>query len=259
MLFSADLHEPLLDAAWAPAEAEAAIRAIVRDAEEALTDDWWPGHPRDYEEGDPDVWHGIYLGAAGVLSALDHLGSGLLLERLAGELLESYVRRPEFDRPPSAWLGESGIALVAWRLAPSAALADRLAELVRVPDVDTLELMWGSPGLLLIADAMLEATGEPRWASAWHALADHVMERRDERGLWTQELYGKSAQFLGPAHGMAGVVAALARRRSIDTVDALERTAVREGAHANWPPLADVPLERKGEIAPNGATARPAS
>jgi len=40
------------------------------------------------------------------------------------------------------------------------ALADRLSELVVVdPDGDTLELLWGSPGLLLIADAMLERTG----------------------------------------------------------------------------------------------------
>jgi hypothetical protein len=248
VLFSADLHEPLIEAAWAPAAVEAEIRAIVRDAEEALSPDWWPGHPRDYEEGDPDVWHGVYLGAAGVLWALDHLGSGLDHVRLAGALLESYLRRPEFDRPPSAWIGESGIARVAWRLAPSDALADRLAELVAVPGDDTLELMWGSPGLLLIADAMLEATGEPRWASAWHGLADHVMGRRDERGLWTQELSGRSARFLGPAHGMAGVVAALARRQSIDPVDALESTAVREGAHANWPPLAGVPLERDGAI-----------
>ncbi len=247
MLFSANLHEPLIEAAWAPAEVEAEIRATVRDAEEALSPDWWPGHPLDYEEGDPDVWHDIYLGAAGVLWALDYLGSRLDHARLAGEVLESYRARPEVNGP-GAWTGESGIALVAWRLAPSDALADRLAELVAVPDDDTLELMWGSPGLLLIADAMLEATGEPRWASAWDALADHVMRRRDERGLWTQELYGKSAKYLGPVHGMAGVVEALARRRSIDTLDALESTAVREAAHANWPPVADVPLERKGAI-----------
>ena len=40
---------------------------------------------------------------------------------------------------------------------------------------DTLELMWGSPGLLLIADAMLERTGEERWASAWSAIAERLL------------------------------------------------------------------------------------
>ena len=58
-------------------------------------------------------------------------------------------------------MGEGGIALVAWLLSPTQALADRLAELVVAePDRDTLELMWGSPGLLLIADVMLERTGD---------------------------------------------------------------------------------------------------
>ncbi len=249
VLFDPRVHEPLVDAAWAPDEVEAEIGAIVRDAEEALTSDWWPMHPLDYEEGDPDVWHGIYLGAAGVLWALDHLGSRLDHARLAGEVLKSYRRRPEFDGPlPSAWIGESGIARLAWRLAPSEALADRLAELVAVPEDDSLELMWGSPGLLLIADAMLEATGEPRWESAWSTLADHVLRRRDERSLWTQELYGKSVTYLGPAHGMAGVVAALARRPDPLMVDAFAATAVRDGAHANWAPGADEPLEHHGTI-----------
>ena len=191
------------------------------------------------------MWHGIYLGAAGVLWALDFLGSRL---DLAGEVLESYRARPEFESP-SAWIGESGIALVAWRLAPSAALADRIAELLVVPEDDSLELMWGSPGLLLIADAMFAATGEERWAAASHTLVEHLLARRDERGLWTQLLYGKRAEYLGPVHGWAGVIAALAHHSPVErAADVLEATAVREGPHANWPPLADVPLERKGAI-----------
>ena len=95
------------------------------------------------------------------------------------EALESYRRRPEFGGPaPSMWMGESGIALVAWLLSPTDALADRLAELVVVDrDHDTLELMWGSPGLLLVADAMLERTGEERWTTAWGAIAEHLLDR----------------------------------------------------------------------------------
>ena len=91
--------------------------------------------------------------------------------------VDSYLARPEFDGPlPSLWMGEGGIALVAWLLSPTQALADRLAQLVVAePDRDTLELMWGSPGLLLIADVMLERTGDRRWASAWSAIADHLM------------------------------------------------------------------------------------
>ena len=186
-------------------------------------------------------------------------------------MLESYLRRPEFDGPvPSLWMGEGGIALVAWLLAPAPALADRLAELASPrPTDDTLELMWGSPGLLLIADAMLERTGEERWAAAWSAIADRLMRRGASTSpdFWTQRLYGSSEEILGPAHGMAGVVAALARRPELLPHDAAPRraaalaaTAIRQGDLANWPPA----LERAARAtatarsAPSGATARPA-
>jgi hypothetical protein len=268
MLFDARAHEPRQEAAWRPAEIEAAIRAIARDADAALRGgQWWPVHPLDAEPGDPDVWHGVYLGAAGLLSALDHLARAGLHEpghdyaRLAGDVLESYLSRPEFDGPePSLWNGEGGITLVAWLLAPTPALADRLAEIVAVePGNETLELMWGSPGLLLIADAMLERTGEDRWAAAWSAIADRLLRQRGAHvpGFWTQRLYGAVTEILGPAHGMTGVVAALARRPGLLAPDrlvpgaiaALSATAVHEGEHANWPPsLQEQLVHRRGFI-----------
>jgi hypothetical protein len=87
-------------------------------SEDALPgSDWWPVHPLDFQEGDPAVWHGIYMGAAGVVWALDHLARAGLHEprldyaRPADEVLESYLSRPEFDGPlSSAWNGEGGIA-----------------------------------------------------------------------------------------------------------------------------------------------------
>ena len=186
MLFDPRAHEPLLDTAWRPAEAEAAIRAIARDADDALRgQDWWPVHPLDAEDGDPDVFHGVYLGAAGVMWALHRLARAGLHEprprlRAArpGRAGATWRGPSSAARCPSLWMGEGGIALVAWLLAPTPALADRLAEVVAVdPDDDTLELMWGSPGLLLIADVMLERTGEARWAAAWSAIAEHLMAR----------------------------------------------------------------------------------
>jgi hypothetical protein len=261
MLFDARAHEPLVDAPWWPAGIEAEIRAIARDAEDALQgSEWWPVHPLDAEDGDPDVVHGIYFGAAGVLWALHRLAQvGLYEPRhdhplLAHDVLDSYLTRPEFDGPlPSLWMGEGGIALVAWLLSPTQALADRLAELVVVPDRDTLELMWGSPGLLLIADAMLERTGEPSWASAWSAIADHLISQWGAHlpDVWTQQLYGSAVEYLGPAHGLAGVIAALARRPDLlppdrlvpRTTAALAASVIRDGEHANWPPVWARPLE----------------
>jgi lantibiotic modifying enzyme len=261
-LFEPRVHEPLTDVAWAPEAVEEAIRSIARDADGALRrEDWWPWHPLDSDGETPDAVHGVYLGAAGVLLALQRLAEAGLHEpghdyaRLATEALESYRRRPEFGGPtPSVWMGESGIALIAWLLSPSDGLADRLAELVVVdPEHDTLELMWGSPGLLLVADAMLERTGENRWATAWRAIAEHLLDRWSEGKprVWTQHLYGEIATYLGPAHGFAGIVAALARRPGLlpaeriarDATATLAATAVRDDDHANWPPSLDRPLE----------------
>jgi hypothetical protein len=263
MLFDPRAHEPLCDVAWSPAEAQAEIRAIARDAEDAWRDgEWWPIHPLDAQDDDPEVFHGIYLGAAGVLWALHRLAQAGLHEprldhaRLAEGVLDSYLDRPECDGPrPSLWMGEGGIALVAWLLSPTAALADRLAELVVVdPDSDTLELLWGSPGLLLIADAMLERTGEDRWRLAWSAIADDLFGRWGARvpDYWTQRLYGSTREILGAGHGLAGVIAALARRPELlppdqllpRTTAALAATAIHEGERANWPPSLDEPLEK---------------
>src|SRR3954469_21399697 len=148
MLFDPAAHEPPAGAPWSPQAAEAAIRMIARAADEELRErDFWPLHPEDDDGMTPDVVHGVYLGAAGTLWALDHLARAGLHDpghdyaRLAADALESYGRRPEFGGPlPSLWMGEGGIALVAWLLAPTPALADRLAALAATePESDTLE------------------------------------------------------------------------------------------------------------------------
>jgi hypothetical protein len=255
MLFDPRVHEPVVDADWRAAEAESQIRAIAREADEALRrGDWWPLHPLDDDGATPDVIHDVYFGAAGVLWALHRLAQAGLHEprhdygRLAGDVLDGYLARPALDGPAhSVFVGEGGIALVAWLLSPTQAVADRLAEIVTAdPGADTLELLYGSPGQLVIAGAMLERTGEQRWASAWTAIADRLMLRWGERvpGFWTQRLFGSTQEILGPAHGLAGIVAALARQPDHVPFDRLVRgvtaavsaTAIREGPQVNWPP-----------------------
>jgi hypothetical protein len=264
VLFDPRGHEPLADAEWDAAKAGAAIREIARDADEALRKgEWWPLHPLDDDGQTPDAIHGVYFGAAGVLWTLDHVAVAGLHEpghdyaRLATEALDGYRRRPEFGAAaPSLFLGESGIALVAWLLAPEPALADRLAELVVVdPEGDTRELLWGSPGLLLIADEMLRRTNERRWAEAWTAIAGYLLRERGERvdHLWTQRLYGNTGEILGAGHGLAGIVAALARRPDLlapeqvaaGATAALAASAVLEDGIANWPANHGEPLQKQ--------------
>jgi hypothetical protein len=210
-----------------------------------------------------DRWHAtsplknLYVGAAGVLWALDALRplaeTRLDLGDLAHRNLELFRARPDFvkglrlpePRESALLTGESGILLVAYRLAPSAAVADDLLAHVRANvDNEAEEIMWGSPGTLVAARLMLEWAGEGRWREAAGETAEALWARRDADGLWTQRLYGHETRSLTPPHGLVGNVQALlpfidARRRREATRQAnavLARTAVVEDGLANWPP-----------------------
>ncbi|MGZ4200917.1 MAG: hypothetical protein ACXVRH_02535, partial [Thermoleophilaceae bacterium] len=124
MLFEPAVHEPLLEAAWDPARVETSIRAIAREADDALLGaQWWPLHPMDDDGDTPPLIHGLNFGAAGVLWALHRLADAGLHEpghdygALAQEVPASYRNTPELGGPlPSLGMGGGGIALVAWLL-----------------------------------------------------------------------------------------------------------------------------------------------
>ena len=158
---------------------------------------------------------------------------------------------------PSLFLGETGISLIAQRLAPSAAAADWLHQLALENVANPAnELLWGAPGTLLAALFMLEWTGEARWRSAVTSSAERLFAEwgssREGVSLWTQRLYGDVLEYLGAAHGFAGNAHALLRaapllsderrtelyRRCAETA---AKTATVEGACANWPPVAAEP------------------
>jgi hypothetical protein len=72
-----------------------------------------------------------------------------------------------------------------------------------------------------------------------------LRSRRDEDGLWTQHLNGKTYRFIGPAHGFAGCVLALGDAASVP--ETLQRFAVEEDGLVNWPPLAGERLDETGD------------
>ena len=261
MLHRAEAFEPLTGERWDAKRVREAIGGIVADADRSFdADELWPA----------DEWDGwrtplplktLYVGAAGVIWALDRLRergyaeSELDLPAAAQRTLESWRETPDFMAgvelpvPAEAGLlaGGSGILVVAWRLAPSADIADELLELVRANvSNEANELMWGAPGTMLAARAMLAWTREERWADAWRESAEELWQRREPDGLWTQRLYGETYRGLGPVHGLVGNVRALlgggdllARERrdelERETGAVLARTAVLDDGVANWP------------------------
>jgi lantibiotic modifying enzyme len=149
---------------------------------------------------------------------------------------------PEDDHERSLWMGETGIRLVLQRLAPSSENADRLEALIRgnIRD-ERCELMWGSPGTMLAAGALHELSGEERWLELWEENAAWLREQWDpETDLWTQRLYGREDQIVGPAHGFAGCVLALAQHADEEVhrraATAVRRYAVEQDGLANWTP-----------------------
>ena len=275
MLYSPEIFEPLATTPWSATRARKAIAAIVADADAVLRG------PKLLWKADPwDGWRStspqknLYVGASGVVWALDAIRRRELAETtldlpaLALRTLDLFRERPDFmkgmtapePRESAFMLGETGILLVAWRLAPSRSLESDLLERVRANVTNRAdELFWGTPGTLHAAKAMHEATRSARWRDTWLESADVLWSRRGDDGLWTQRLYGRETVGLSASHGLAGNTAALrrggtllsaSRRRSLerDTNAILGRTVVRERKLANWPHRARPPLYVDGQI-----------
>jgi hypothetical protein len=203
VLYRPEAFEPLTDEPWDEERVRRAIRAIVADADGAYDPDrLWP------VAGD---WDSVYSrtslgwGAAGVILALDllrrrgHAEVRLDLSVGARRILDAWREepdKPERLEPPisthaSLYSGETGILLVAFRLAPNPGLADDLhARVSDNWDNETNELMEGSPGTMLAANAMRDWTGEDRWADAWRMSADELWRRRYLDGFWSTPPYG---------------------------------------------------------------------
>lgn len=233
MLYRPDWHEPLTDRAWDEAWTRDTIAALVADAVAAYDpDDFWPAQ-------DWDAWGAtlplkdVYLGAAGVVWALDRLGADFDAAAAATRVHERFVAGPAqlagIELPPQARSsllnGETGIAWVRYALAPTDELRATLLALAAANlDNEANELMWGVPGTLLVARAL----GEPAASEA------ALRAARDDDGWWTQHLYGDVFRSLGPVHGLLGNLLALGEVESV--LPFLRELAVREGEHVNWAP-----------------------
>ncbi|HUA71139.1 MAG TPA: LanC-like protein [Solirubrobacteraceae bacterium] len=249
MLWRIEEHEALAETEWDPAAARAGISAIVADAEAAERDGGWPGHPLDDVPADSHL-SSLYAGSAGMTWALSALGSSLDAPAAIEAALRRYRVAPDYDQPhtPGLLLGETGVLVVAHRLGDGAGDPDRLRELVwSNRENPTWELMWGSPGTMLIARAY-------GFEDEWRESAELLYARWEESSdMWTGELYGSPQDNLGPVHGFAGNVHALRGFVGEDILRArvarlLNRTAIREDGLVNWPPRDRPPGEQTAKI-----------
>ena len=262
MLYQPDAFDQLTETQWDEARVRDGIRDVVADADAAMRGPklMWRAH-------EWDRWHStspmknLYAGGAGVLWALEQLRSRgyaettLDLADLARRNLNLFRARPDYVKleafkPPeprdsALFLGEAGILLVTWRLAPSNTLADELYARVRANlHNEAEEVFWGAPGSLIAARAMYEWTGDERWRETWNELAEALLARRGADGLWRQRLYGQVYTSLTPPHGLVGNVQALvplldderATELKRDSAAILERSAHHDDGLANWPP-----------------------
>ena len=122
-------HRALTPDAWSELAVRAAIEEIVADAiAQFHPDTFWPGHPSDDGVGDGNT--SFYVGAAGVIWALDYLhriGATRAVEDfrpVLPKLLERTIAAfasnspTDYAKHGSLLFGDMGAALVAMRLPP---------------------------------------------------------------------------------------------------------------------------------------------
>jgi len=252
-LFDPGNHEPLTRSAWDETRVRNAIEQIVASTLEALEPRrFWPRSEEDDYGRAAERDRALWIGATGVLLALERLGAGV------GEagLYEAYLEQPDIPGSIGLMNGETGVLLVSWRLAPTQAMEDRLLELVteNLRSADN-ELFDGVPGTMLAALHLYEATGEERWRDAWLVCAERVWElfRPDpELGcrIWVQHRRGRLIRSIGAGHGFASNAHSLLRGRALlgegwaaeveqAVADTAATLAIREDGLVNWPTAAD--------------------
>ena len=273
MLYEPMRFDALIDEPWVSAHVKDAIGAIVTDADAAFDPTaLWPAHEWDAREK-PLPLSGLYVGAAGVIWALDelqrrgHAESSLDLAGAVVRSVEFERATPDFSaddhyRPGALMSGPTGAALVAFRLTSDPALADDVHALVRGNvDNPTDDISWGAPGTLLAALAMGEWTGEGRWDEAARESAIALRERRGGDGLWRQD---DDYRGLSTLHGVAGNTLALLRFEAdaavaSESAAVLSRHAFCEDGLANWPgsPRSQLTRPRDGRICLQWCTGAP--
>jgi lantibiotic modifying enzyme len=268
VLYTPERHEPLRGLQWDQRAALSAIEGIVRDAEARYSESlYWPLHPADRQgDGDNRLYDtSLYDGACGVCWALEYLQAvgAVRLRRSYLNGLPELLSRNRLslgnaaDRDRSSFLvGDTPIHMLAFGRHPTHERASALDALIaNNTEHPARDLMTGSPGTLLASLFLHERTGEPRWSALFQATADRLWAQLEwsaehRCAYWTQHFDRSPSNYLDAIHGFAATAVPLIRGRHLlgaarwnawqaCITQTVQRTADREGAHANWRPQLD--------------------
>ncbi len=267
-LYEAVRHEQLTATPWNKDRARDAIDRIVADTNRGFNSEgWWPIHPLDRSpERPPDSVKYLYHGAAGVIWALNYLnetGAADLkrdylpaVRQLIPRIRDDLGKYPEVRKYMAAerasyLVGEAGILLLEWKLAPSQEVAQQIYRHLEERIGDPRGLAWGGAGAMLAALFMYERTEDARWKEpflrSFGPLYDQWNYSDEARcHLWTSSLYGVTEMRIGAVHGFAANAFVMIRGRHLlkrELADQMlhrihqtvHATALVEGRHANWP------------------------
>jgi hypothetical protein len=267
-LYEAERHERLIRTEWNEERACDAIDRIVTDTHRTFDlDTLWPIHLVDRSpERPPDSIKFMYHGAAGVIWALNYLNeTGAVavkrdylptVRKLIPMIRDDMDKHPEVRKYMGAELasylvGEAGVLLLQFKLAPSEDVARQLYGHLEARIGDPRGIVWGGAGAMLATLFMHERTNDARWKELYLRSFEPLWEQFnyvDEARchLWAASLYGVTEMRIGAIHGFAANAFVMLRgrhlleprlveamlRRIYETVHA---TAQIEGPHANWP------------------------
>lgn len=259
MLFDPARHEPLAPIPWDEARARVLIARIA--AEAAARSAYGLVRPVHQRDGGPArELHGeLYHGACGVLWARNHLyalgaaDAPVELAMVHDALRQHDAWQASFGGTEFAsyLMGDVALHLLAYDLAPTALLADRLEELVRGNmRHPARELMWGAPGTMLVALFLARQTHDERWSALFREAAgilwsELVVSDEHHCSHWMHELHGQRSTFLGAVHGFVGSAAVILRGRDLlergewtEWEQCIENTVARtvtvDADRANW-------------------------
>jgi hypothetical protein len=217
-------HVQLRPVPWDQDAVAQAIDEIVADALDHFDGDrFWSAHPLD--GGTKDGHSSVYVGAAGVIWALEHLRmvgatkAGFDFRPCLPQLLEKtkteMTTYEDYAVNGSLLFGDMGSGLLIMRLEPTSNIADlihmRANANTRLP---IRELMWGMPGSMIACLSMSEMTSDVRWRALFETQAERLLADLAETSdgpMWQQDLYDRHLKYLGPVHGYAGNMVPLLR------------------------------------------------